>query len=125
MAAVAGLFGGLAGSLMRGFTISLDINGLTLGTVVYFLIGWAMACCQLRAINIVMENYDQIKASPIYESSLILNNIICGIIILNERRNYAPEELFILFLCGLVVATGSALLVSSPKHVRVLKGTPV
>ena len=35
-----------------------------------------------------MELYDQVEIIPVYESSLILMNIACGAIILNEKDMY-------------------------------------
>jgi hypothetical protein len=85
MSFTAALLGGLQGSVMRGMTISLGIDGFfAFPTIIYLLIGGCLAGFQLKSLNIVMENYDQVKATPIYESSLIIMNICCGLIISNE-----------------------------------------
>jgi hypothetical protein len=40
-----------------------------------------------------MEVFDQIEIVPIYQTSLILLNILCGAIILDERDMYQWYEL--------------------------------
>ena len=86
MSFVAGLIGGLQGSLMRGMTISVEIGGFFSGiTLSYLLLALLASLLQLKSLNISMEVYDQVEIVPIYQSALILLNILCGAIILDEK----------------------------------------
>lgn len=62
-----------------------------------------------------MKNYDQAEIGPINESSLILLNLICGGIILNEQKLYLWWELVILLMCCIVCILGIKIFISKPK----------
>ena len=62
-----------------------------------------------------MENYDQIEIVPIYESSLILMNIICGCLILSEYELYEWQQLLSLLACSLICIFGVFQIMKKPK----------
>ena len=48
-----------------------------------------------------MSMYEQISVMPIYESGLVMFNIICGAVILREDKVYTKLELL-----GIVISAG-------------------
>ena len=95
-------------------------NGLLLkSTYIYWFIAFCGSYLQLRFLNVAMENYDQAEIGPINESSLILLNLICGGIILNEQKLYKWYELLILFMCSVVCIIGIYIFISKPKILQI------
>lgn len=115
MSIVAGLVGGLQSSFMRGMTISFQVQGFfDFATIGYLLLAGVIAVLQLVSLNKAMEMYEQIEVVPIYQSSLILLNILCGGIILNEEAMYQWYELLELIACSLICILGIVLIVKHP-----------
>ena len=100
---IAGLVGSLQQSFMKGFTLSLSNDEPnSLPTYMYLTFAVSLATFQLFTINRMMTIYPQLEIQPIYETSLIVFNMLCGAIILNEKAMYTNMELFILFLYACV-----------------------
>jgi hypothetical protein len=62
-----------------------------------------------------MINYDQAEIGPINESSLILLNLVCGGVILNEQKKYIWWELMLLFSCAGITIIGIYTFIAKPK----------
>ena len=62
-----------------------------------------------------MVNYDQAEIGPLNESMLILLNLLCGGIILNEQKLYKWWELILLLLCSIICMLGIKIFISKPK----------
>lgn len=122
MTFTAGLLGGLQTSMMKGMTTSLSIDGLfALSTIGYGCLAVPLVAMQLKSLNVVMENYEQLNATPIYESSLIMMNITCGIIIMNDSQLYEWYELMLLVLYAMLIISGVFLIVNKPKQLLCFK----
>jgi hypothetical protein len=101
---------------MRGMTLSAKVDGF--GSIIpylYLIVAGSLAGLQLHSLNVAMENYDQIEIVPIYQTSLILLNIICGAIILDERDMYRWFELIFLVFCSTLCIAGVFIMVRKPK----------
>lgn len=60
---------------------------------------------QTKLMNQVMEIYPAAESLPIYNAFVILCNLICGAIILNEQAMYTTGELMVQCgLCSVVLA---------------------
>lgn len=122
MTFTAGLLGGFQTSAMKGMTTSFSIEGLfAVSTICYGAIALPLVMLQLKSLNVVMENYEQLNATPIYESSLIMMNITCGIIILHESQLYEWHQLLLLILCASIIISGVYIIVNKPNHLFCLK----
>jgi len=90
MGPIGGLLASLQQSFMRGFTISLtNPDGLQNPfTYLYLTLGFTFAVFQLLTINRMMTIYPQLEIQPIYETSLILFNMLAGAVILGESDLY-------------------------------------
>lgn len=79
-----GIVAGVATSLLKGFTLSYASYGFGGFTMLYLLVAGSFNFTQLKSLNSAMEIYDQIDIIPIYQTALILFNMMGGAIILNE-----------------------------------------
>ena len=57
-----------------------------------------------------MSMYEQISVLPIYESGLVMFNIICGTVILNEGTVYTWKELIIIVISAGICVVGCIML---------------
>ena len=118
MSVLGALVGSIQTAFMRGFTISLGSSNLGLAaatTYIYFAIAVTLAVLQLKCINQGIELHKQNQVIPIYETSLIMLNILCGAIILNERKYYENTELLRLVGSGVICILGVLLIAKKPK----------
>lgn len=108
MPIIAGLFGGISGSFVRGFTCCLnEKDGFSNPfTWLYFVLMWSASFVQLRNLNRSMALYDQIEIVPIYQASLILLNMLSGVVIMQESSKYQSSELIFLLVCLIVCISG-------------------
>lgn len=114
MSVTAGLIGGIQGSLMRGMTLSFTLGGMSWATFTYLLVGIFSGCIQLYCLNVVMLNYEQLDATPTYQSSLILLNILCSIVVLDEKQVYTWSELILLLFYAKICILGVYIIVHKP-----------
>lgn len=84
-------------------------------TYIYFIVAWGGAFIQLSCLNLAMVNYDQAEIGPLNESLLILLNLICGGIILDEQRLYKWWQLILLLGCSLICIIGIIIFITKPK----------
>lgn len=61
-----------------------------------------------------MRIYPQLEIQPIYETSLIVWNLICGALILNEKKMYTSAELIRLGIYCLICIFGVFSLIKKP-----------
>jgi len=61
-----------------------------------------------------MELYDQMDTVPIYQSSLIIMNIMAGAIILQESVLYTPGEFTLMCLFGIISIAGVWVILKKP-----------
>lgn len=84
---ISALLGAIDCSFLKGVTLLLqmpsDIFHCT-STYVYMVITTVTSNLQLFFINMAMKFYDQSKIGPVNVASLILLNLFCGCIILDE-----------------------------------------
>ena len=83
-------------------------------TYIYGGIVFGGGYLQLKFLNVAMAVYDQAEIGAINEASLILLNLLSGIVILSEYQFYSYGELAILFICGMVCITGIYIIVTKP-----------
>ena len=83
-----GVVAGVATALLKGMTLSLETYGFGGYTMIYLVIALCFNGLQLKTLNIAMELYEQIDIIPIYQTALILFNMMGGAIILNEQEMY-------------------------------------
>ena len=114
---LAALFGGIQRSFTKGFITCIDMDGGTKlsATWVYGATALILAAFQLLAINKGLQLFPQVAIIPIYETTLIMMNLFCGAIILNERENWEFLEGLILSGCALFVSLGVYLIVKKPQ----------
>lgn len=113
----AALVGGLTSSFIRGFTISTKFdNGWTLfSTQAYFWIGAICSFFQFKSMNLGLDLFNEVQVIPIYETTLILMNIICGCIILDEKSMYSWSEIFMLFFYSIICIIGVMIIAHKPE----------
>ena len=111
-----GLIGGVQFSFNRGMTICFGLeNGLQLAaTYIYLCIAGIGALLELFTINKAMHLYKQIQVIPIYETSLIMLNLFCGCIILDEKSMYFWYEIISLMMCACIQIFGIFLMIKKP-----------
>ena len=117
MPIVGGLLGGISGSFVRGFTVCLNEHGglTSFTTWIYFTLLMATALVQLRSLNKAMHLYDQIEIVPIYQSALILLNMLCGSVIMNESADYSNQDFLFLLFCLVICITGVVIIAKRPQ----------
>jgi|TARA_B110000285_G_C14620309_1_gene378824 uncharacterized membrane protein len=93
LAFIAGVVGGLQTSFLNGMCLSLQKHGSNSAyqTLVFFMVAGIFAALQLKLLNKAMEVYDQVEIIPIYQTSLILFNIVSGSIVLNQVEMYDSD----------------------------------
>ena len=111
-----GIVAGVATSLLKGFTLSYETYGFGGFTMLYLLVAVFFNLTQLKSLNSAMEIYDQIDIIPIYQTALILFNMMGGAVILNEQAWYTWAELIVLVLCSFICIAGVIIIVKKPKE---------
>lgn len=79
MPTTLGLAGGIMVTIMNCYTWTMQFE--------YFLVAISISIYQLRHLNKTISLYDQCETIPIYESSQILMNTTCSIVILQQADN--------------------------------------
>ena len=88
MATAGGLLGSISSIFFKATTDTLANDGFSSGSLYLFMLfGTLSAALQLVFINKLMEVYEQVEIIPIYQSALILLNILAGAIVLNEAQS--------------------------------------
>ena len=62
-------------------------------------------------MNVALKYYDQMEIIPIYQSSVILNNVLCGGIIFNEFSRYVYWKVIVLFVGFTICIVGILIIV--------------
>lgn len=113
LAFTVGLLCGCQTSITRGTTIILGMDNafgeprtylFAAGTVSIMLL-------QLFFLNRGMEMYPAIEMMPIYHTFVILLNMMCGLIVLDEKDQYSIQQLIMLFGFTAITSTGVFILV--------------
>ena len=115
---ISALLGAIDCSFLKGVTLLLqmpsDIFHCT-STYVYMVITTVTSNLQLFFINMAMKFYDQSKIGPVNVASLILLNLFCGCIILDEQQLYETWELCYLVGCSFIVIVGIWIIIRKPQ----------
>jgi hypothetical protein len=111
------IIGSLYISFLKGWSTQVVMKGgfLMFSTYVYWAIAGIGAILQLYLVNQAMINYNQAEIGPINESSLILLNLVCGGVILNEQKKYIWWELMLLLSSAAITIVGIYTFIAKPK----------
>ena len=60
----------------------------------------------LIALNMSLKFYNNLDVMPTYQSTILINVMIAGMILLDESKLYTWKELIFLYSAGLVVIVG-------------------
>lgn len=69
---------------------------------------------QLWSFNEALRFYDQLEVVPIYQSSIIINGILCGALLLDEVRFYSFNSIIMIGMGTLTSIAG--ILLTLKKH---------
>jgi hypothetical protein len=105
---MGGLISGIFSSFLRGLLLQVSMNGglQLVSTYIYGAIVIVGATIQLILVNHAMEVYNQADIGPIYSSSLILLNMLCGGVILDEKSLYSDIQIALLLTYSMVCISG-------------------
>lgn len=105
---------------MRGMTlaISSDSHLKHLISHIFLLCAALLGTAQMITINRLMRIYSQLEIQPVYQTSLILFNLFCGAIILDEQRLYTNVELARLFAYCMICILGVIILIKKPSFLN-------
>eukprot|EP00347_Sterkiella_histriomuscorum_P002196 403369096 len=107
----SGLLSGMTTSFIKGVAEMMknhDIMELVVHPLPYI----CLAICgvniigQLYTLNTGLKYYNQLEVIPIYQSSVILNNILCGGLIFNEFQLYTWWQMLLISLGCLICVCG-------------------
>ena len=70
------------------------------------LIAISMALFNIHWVNLSVKFYDQTDVIPIYMASLMITEMLCGLIIGNEFRLYNAAQLFGIFFSSITAVAG-------------------
>lgn len=102
-------------TFLKFFTESLKVYGITSPVAyIYFTFAIIISGLQLKMLNRAMEVYDQVETVPIYQTSLILLNIACGSIVMNERMLYSWDELSLMVVYSTISICGVWIILKKP-----------
>jgi hypothetical protein len=57
-------------------------------------------------MNLSLKYYDQMQIIPIYQSAIILTNVLCGAIIFQEMNKYKDWKICMVILGVLICVSG-------------------
>ena len=115
MGTACGLMSSLSMTFLKFFTESLKVHGVSSPVVyIYFSFAIMISALQLKMLNRAMEVYDQVETVPIYQTSLILLNIACGSIVMNERMLYSWDELSLMLVYSSISICGVWIILKKP-----------
>ena len=116
-ALIAGLYSGLASTLTKmclnivdadlSATESHKDKDLQFLTALFFAFGVAVASVvNLSYLNSMFELFEQLKAVPAYQSSVIICTLVTGGVILEEFKVYTIKALLLICLGTLICIIG-------------------
>lgn len=79
-------------------------------TYAFLVVALMLLFVQVKTFNKALRFYDQLEVVPIYQSSIIINGILCGSIILNEVRLYSPLGIGMIVVGAIICISGILLL---------------
>ena len=69
-------------------------------------LGIFAAFINIIAVNMSLKFYNNLDVMPTYQSSILINVMVAGMILIDESKLYTWAELLILYSAGLVVIMG-------------------
>ena len=100
--------------MMKGFgeiVNGLERSGNKFLALVLVIMGLGAAAMQTYLLNLSMKYYNNIDVMPIYQSFILINWMMSGLVLLDESNLYSWGELFrlgascILVILGILVLT--------------------
>mmetsp|Transcript_64120 Transcript_64120/g.88688 ORF Transcript_64120/g.88688 Transcript_64120/m.88688 type:complete len:103 (+) Transcript_64120:1047-1355(+) len=82
----------------------------------FVAIGGIGAALCVGILNMAMRNYNQLEVMPIYQSSIIVNTLMCGLFILNEQRFYSVLNIVYICLCCMLCISGDFVILKKPDN---------
>ena len=70
------------------------------------LLGVTSAWINVIAVNMSLKFYNNLDVMPTYQSSILINVMVAGMILIDESKLYTWTELILLYSAGLVVISG-------------------
>jgi len=61
-----------------------------------------------------MELYEQVDTVPIYQSSIIIMNVVAGVVVMQESELYTSYEFLMIALGGLISILGVWIIMKKP-----------
>ena len=112
----SGLLSGITTSFIKGVAEMVKGESLV-SCLTHPLLYTCLVICgftivgQLYTMNQGFKYYNQLEVVPIYQSSVIINNIICGGVIFNEFRLYSWWQMLLL-VTGTVICISGILIIA-------------
>ena len=104
----AGLCGGTSLVMMKSFgeiVGGAEMNGNVYMAVVLIIFGLGTGALQMYMLNLSMKYYNNIDVMPIYQSFILINWMVSGLVLLDESSLYSWGELLRLAAsCSLVIS---------------------
>lgn len=91
------LLAGICCSLFRGCSLSMKVNNgnfVSLTSYTFVTIAVLGSLIYVKLFNNTIHLFDQIDTVPIYESSLIIINILAGAFVLQESAKFTWEQVY-------------------------------
>ena len=70
------------------------------------IIGLITPVINIITLNMSIKFYNNIDVMPIYQSSILVNMMIAGMVLMDESKFYSWKDLFILYFAGLTIVSG-------------------
>ena len=105
------MMGSISLVLYKSFGEIVSAMDGTLSSNVGFCISLCLGafCCavlQIYLLNLNLKYFNNLDLMPVYQASILICNMVCGLVLLNEIANYTAIDLLQLFGSVCFVAAG-------------------
>ena len=107
--------------LLKTNSFVFNLSNPAIYILLFLMVGTLVS--QLKFMNMSLQYYNQLEVVPIYQSFVIMSNLMCACIIFNEFRNYAWQSLLLITIGTLICISG--ILVMMKKYTLVKTGSKV
>ena len=83
------------------------------------ILGLLLPVINTITLNMNIKFYNNIDVMPIYQSSILVNMMIAGMVLMDESKFYSWTDLFVLFFGVFVIISG--IYVLTKKHNKVVQ----
>ena len=80
-------------------------------------LGIFAAFINVISVNMSLKFYNNLDVMPTYQSSILINVMVAGMILLDESKLYTWKELILLYSAGLVIILGIYILTKKQNKV--------